>query len=584
MPDCSCGGWRAQCARVCGWAAALTVVAVFVGLGGCVSPGSTPGPPGNNDDVDLARAIEEADIVKVADGYFYLANPYKGLMIVDGRDMDNPTLSGVLPLGGRGVELYLVGEQAYVFTSADFYTCAGEPVGFDALNDDGIIQPDYEGSRLWVIDVSDKTAPQVDAQFDFDGFVQATRRVGDAIYATGNETIDVTDLEGHGVFVTSFNIADPENIVEADSVDFAAYVENIHVSAEAIYVYGPDPTVDDTSLISLVDISDPAGDLLVRDQFRVPGEPISRYALDERNDTLRVVTERFDRSRWIRTVDLYVYDVSNPDDIDRLSDLELTEGYNTLETARFDGDRAYVVSSRQDDPMMILDLSDPAEPVVAGTAEVPGSSTHIVPAGDRLFAVGYDSRWGYRPSVAMYDVSNAADVRRLSSIIVGDLWSFDTESEATVDEKALRVLLDDDLIMLPFSMYDREEFEYVEALQIIEITPSILRERGLIEHTGRVRRTNIEDGRLWVLSDLAFQSLDIDDLDAPTSLASIELIDEQELLDAGLINCVDALRYWGTPLYYYYGGSGVYCGAGAVPFMAVSLVGLVGLKRRRRRG
>ena len=571
------GGQRTLSVCAFGWM--LTVV----WAGGCTSPGSTPQPPGNNDDVDLARAIEEADIVKVANGYFYLANPYKGLMIVDGQDMDHPTLSGVLPLGGRGIELFLVGERAYVFTSADFYACAGEPVGYDSLSDDGIVQPDYEGSRLWVIDVSDKTAPEVEAQFDFDGFVQATRRVGDAIYATGNAAIDLSNLQGEGVFVTSFNIADPENIVEADSVDFAAYVENIHVSTEAIYVYGPDPTVDDTSLISLVDISDPTGDLLVRDQFRVPGEPVDRYALDERDGTLRVVTERFDRSRWVRKVELYIYDVSNPDDIDRLSDLELSEGYGSLEAARFDGDRAYVVAAWQDEPMMILDLSDPNDPVVAGTAEVPGSSTHIVPAGDRLYAVGYDSRWGYRPSVAMYDVSDPADVRRLSSIIVGDLWSYDTESEATVDEKALRVLEDEGLILLPFSTYDRDEFEYVEALQIIEITPTILRERGLIEHTGRVRRTNIEDDRLWVLSDLAFQSLDIDDLDAPESLAAIELIDEQELLDAGLINCVDSLRYWGTPLYYYYGGSSFFCGAGAVPFMTMTLAGLVGLSWRRRR-
>jgi hypothetical protein len=556
----------------------------MVALGGCASTGSSPTPP-PDDNVDLAREIEEADIVKVIDGFFYLANPYKGLMIIDGRDMDHPTLTGLLPLGGRGVELFVLDDLAYIFTAADFYTCAGEPVGYDSLSDEGIHQPDYTGSRLWVVDLADKTAPQLASQFDFDGFVEATRRVGDAIYATGNSTIDLSDLEAHGVFVTSFNIADPDNITEADTVKFASFVTDIHVSADAIYVYGPDQSVPGTTLISYVDISDPTGDLMVRDQFRVPGTPVSRFALDQDGSALRVVTERIDATRWVRIVTLYVYDVSTPDDIGRLSDLDIVRG-ESLEAVRFDGDRGYAVTFYQVDPLYVLDLSDPADPQVAGELEVPGWSTHIVPLGDRLVAVGFDDQRGFRPAVALYDVSDPESPRRLSSVAVGDRWSYDAESEATVDEKALRVLEEDGLILLPFSTYDWTNYEYTEALQIIGLHEDFLSERGVVEHIGRVRRASVQDGRLWVLSDLAFKTADISDLDAPESLATVELIDEQELLDAGLSNCVDSLRYWGTSPFdwWWWGGSGaLLCGAGALPFMALMLAGLTAMRYRRRR-
>ena len=51
-------------------------------------------PVKDNSAVEIAREIEEADIVKILDGYFYLANPYKGLRIIDARTPGQAVLSG----------------------------------------------------------------------------------------------------------------------------------------------------------------------------------------------------------------------------------------------------------------------------------------------------------------------------------------------------------------------------------------------------------------------------------------------------------------------------------------------------------
>lgn len=79
---------------------------------------------------------------------------------------------------------------------------------------------------------------------------------------------------------------------------------------------------------------------------------------------------------------------------------------------RFLGDRAYVVTFRQVDPLYVLDLADAADPKVAGVLEVPGFSNHLFPfAGGLLLGVGRDADdngvlGGVK--VALFDVRNPA--------------------------------------------------------------------------------------------------------------------------------------------------------------------------------
>jgi hypothetical protein len=79
---------------------------------------------------------------------------------------------------------------------------------------------------------------------------------------------------------------------------------------------------------------------------------------------------------------------------------------------RFLGDRAYVVTFRQIDPLYVLDLADADDPKVAGVLEVPGFSDHLFPfAEGLLLGVGRDAAadgvlGGIK--VALFDVRNPA--------------------------------------------------------------------------------------------------------------------------------------------------------------------------------
>lgn len=79
---------------------------------------------------------------------------------------------------------------------------------------------------------------------------------------------------------------------------------------------------------------------------------------------------------------------------------------------RFLGDRAYVVTFRQIDPLYVIDLSDPLDPKEAGVLEVPGFSDWLFPiAKGLLFGVGRSADANGAlggVKVALFDVSDPA--------------------------------------------------------------------------------------------------------------------------------------------------------------------------------
>ena len=50
----------------------------------------------------------------------------------------------------------------------------------------------------------------------------------------------------------------------------------------------------------------------------------------------------------------------------------------TIWSARFIGDRGYLVTFENIDPLWVIDLSNPFNPVILGELEVPGVSTYIL--------------------------------------------------------------------------------------------------------------------------------------------------------------------------------------------------------------
>jgi len=433
------------------------------------------------DTAEALREIEEADVLKIVDGRAYVLNSYKGLIIIDVSNPDAPSILGRLSFAGRPVEMYVVGERAYVITSSDVYY---SPPYYDVGVANGALReyspPAFTGSKVAVIDVSDAANPASMGDVLLVGYATASRRVGDVIYVVGTD-VPYLSTSGGGdggsggagmevpppnadaiapypyytdqAFCASINVADPANIVPVERVTFDGSATALHVSTEALFAtssqYDPDASESQTR-VQYVDISDPAGDIQVRGSVNVPGTIRNRFYLDDFDGALRILTESF--GFGFQQVRCFTYDLSDPDAIQPLGSVSVIQG-ESLEAARFDGPRGYAVTFLRKDPLFLLDLSDPANPTVTGQLEVPGYSTHIEPRGDRLIAVGIDDTDGQRPAVVLYDVSDPAAPVQRSRIVLGPPSSF-AESAATYDEKAFKIVEELGLIAIPFSYYD----------------------------------------------------------------------------------------------------------------------------------
>jgi len=561
----------------------------------------------------VVRDIEEADVVKIVGDRLYAINRYKGLLIVDVADPDDPTLLGSLDLRGRGVEMYVVGDRVIILLSADFFIAYD--VGMDEVNALGAVpdgpvppRPDFEGSQLAIVDVTDPTAPSSEGKINLVGFANESRRVGDIIYVIGSNfrpffADDPEDDEaavGEG-FVASINVADPNDIVAVDRLNLTGDALDMHVSDTAIFAASRQYDFDNSETltgIQIVDISDVAGAIQLRDAFTVPGSIRNRFYMDAFEGVFRIATESF--GFGFREVRLFTYDLADLDSVAALGQTDIIQD-ESLEAVRFDGPRGYVVTFLRVDPLFVMDLSDPADPKVAGALEVPGFSTHIEPRGDRLIAVGIDDTDGRRPAVAYYDVADPANPSQLGRVILGPPGSF-TSSEATYDEKAFKIVDELGLIAIPFRHVDYGEVvalpggaaaeilpddweppKCTNGVQLVDFNDAALTQRGWFEHEGKVQRVGVIGGRVFALSQQSLQTVDITDRDNPSKAGDAALLDPDEL---DLWDYCDGFGVRPVPMPGPVGGAFDFlslCGVmGATPMLLLSACMFIARRRVRR--
>lgn len=112
----------------------------------------------------------------------------------------------------------------------------------------------------------------------------------------------------------------------------------------------------------------------------------------------------------------------------------------TVQSVRMMGEKGYVVTFRQTDPLFTLDLSDPTAPAVVGELHMPGYSAYLHPLGDdHLIGVGMaglDTGELTGLAVNLFDVSDLSAPRLVEQFELdpGDnAWSW---SEAMWDHHA----------------------------------------------------------------------------------------------------------------------------------------------------
>ena len=168
------------------------------------------------------------------------------------------------------------------------------------------------------------------------------------------------------------------------------------------------------------DVSDPTK-TVYRATGTVPGFILNNYALSEHNGDLRVAST--EEAPWMAPgasrVSVLRQDGARLVQVGAVTGLG--EEGERIFGVRFMGDRGYVVTFRQTDPLYTLDLSNPTAPKVAGQLKIPGYSAYLHPIGeDRLLGVG---REGNAVKASLFDVSNLAAPTEVTKLLFANAYS-----------------------------------------------------------------------------------------------------------------------------------------------------------------
>lgn len=281
--------------------------------------------------------------------------------------------------------------------------------------------------------------------------------------------------------IASYNLNTPENKIKVQS--YLMDVENAYISEKNMYLidngYSGSRDVEFSDIFGLkgllgigdaIEESDSTygsniykfnfkedGSVEYQTKTQVEGTTIDQFSLDEKDDNLRIALYTTKGSRVV------VLD----NNLKQLGETAYLAKGEKMYSARFVGDRAYLVTYKNVDPLYSIDLSDPANPKALGALKIPGYSTYLQPYDENhIIGFGFQTEENVRRNslgrvtstsskvtgmkMALFDVTDISNPKMISEEVIGD-----SRTNSTVLENHKALLLDKErnLLAIPIKNY-----------------------------------------------------------------------------------------------------------------------------------
>lgn len=245
----------------------------------------------------------------------------------------------------------------------------------------------------------------------------------------------------------------------------------------------------ETTVIHKISVS--GNKIEYRAMGQVNGQVLNQFSMDENANYFRLATTR--NRQWSQFSDqaadsysnIYVLD-GDLKTIGRLENLATTE---RIYAARFFGDRVYLVTFRQTDPLYVIGLSDPTKPAVLGAVKIPGYSNYLHPAdasGAKLIGLGRDAEVDADGRVtvkglklSLFDFSDLTKPKELDSYLIGDSSS---DSIALFDHRAFLYSASKNLLVIPATLHNNGRLNFAGAL-VFSLVDNRFNLKGRLDHS-----------------------------------------------------------------------------------------------------
>ncbi len=453
--------------------------------------------------------VDEADVVKVQDGYIYVLNRAEKRVTVYRADGEKTAAVAVQKIvtdtKGSPCNMYLTPTRLVVLYT-EHTVAYGDAVSKNRV---GCYSYSYSNSRTYaaVYDITDPTAPRHLTTYGQDGALLDSRMAGGVLYLVSGHTVWDANENDPASFVpalyrddTTAPIAESSltAVPTPDAANYAVVTAvstwggTARVSEKAVLGAGNSQVWSNGEHLMLMQRSEQNRSEVTEDNRRVQayhattdltlfslqngtlvqtavatidGTLDGQFAMDEYNGHFRIaatctyyrdeytVTSRGeDQSYSFVSSDrqqfnrLYVLDATL-NEVGRIDDMAPDE---TVRSVRFDGDIGYVVTFRQTDPLFAIDLSDPRNPTVLSALKITGFSEYLHTfSEDRLLGFGYagtEEGLNGQMKLTMFNTADKTDVTVQHALELPTEYAF---SEALDDHHAILVDTTRTLVGLP---------------------------------------------------------------------------------------------------------------------------------------
>ncbi len=428
--------------------------------------------------------VDEADIVKTDGEYIYVVSENR-VIIVKAYPPEQAQVLSEIELEGMAMGIFINGDRLVVFEGGMPY--------YDTprVLEDAYIPYISPATSIKVYDISDKEDPRLQRELSTDGDYVSSRMIGDYDYVVINEPVYEQDGE---LNLPKIYRGDEESEIPATDIYYCEVYDyyymyttimaintqnddqeptretillgassNLYVSLNNIYltfpVWGRDTWDFQKSSIHRIHIE--GDDIEYVAGGEVPGMVLNQFSMDEYDGYFRVATTT--RGETSRN-NVYVLNMS----LNITGSLEDLAPGEMIYSARFMGERGYLVTFKQVDPLFVIDLSDPRYPKELGYLKVTGYSDYLHPYDENhLIGIGKETTdagefaWYQGVKISLFDVSDVNNPREIDKKIIGHRG---TDSPVLWDHKAFLFDKSRNLLVMPVSVAEVDESEYPEGV------------------------------------------------------------------------------------------------------------------------
>lgn len=337
------------------------------------------------------------------------------------------------------------------------------------LKNDALPQYDLLSIKLWfetlrqkntqIIQNTDlsKWLPSIkDVRHSEQGKLVEERLLGNCYLSeqkTGKNFMSVvsTDIDGKGS-VQSVSIAGRPGAVYAS--ESAIYIVSQQLrNYVPLWFFMTEDEIDEASTVHKFALKTDPPSAAYNASGVVKGRVLNQFSMDEYDGYFRIATTTGHWTAQHSTLSVF-NDTDNTlnliGQIDRIAPTE------DIRSARFDGNRGFVVTFKKTDPLFVFDLSEPALPQIAGELKIPGFSTYIHRMDEnRLLTIGYDAEdqgsfgWFQGIMLQVFDVADMKNPKLIHKEVIGTRG---TSSDAAANHLAFNFFRPKNLLAIPMAI------------------------------------------------------------------------------------------------------------------------------------